>query len=103
MFRPPEHPSPARLHLGEGSGGSGPSLEQGRALIGLEHSRNTPAAPPRGGVGRSVRGRLQTVFVMGLSLACPAASPGWVPTSLCPPSTFAAHRGQLGRAQTMTR
>lgn len=38
VFRPPRHPLPARLHLREGSGGLGPSLEQGRALIGL----NTP-------------------------------------------------------------
>lgn len=68
-------PSPPNQYLREGSCGLGLSLEQGRALIGLEPSRNTSAALPwRKGVG--LGGRLQTVFVMtGLSLSLPVAMP----------------------------
>lgn len=71
---PPPH-THTDLHLREGSGGLGSSLEQGRALIGLERSRNTSAAPPWGkGVDG---GRLQTVFVMGLSFPSPQPPPTW--------------------------
>ena len=86
VFRPLSAPSPPGLHLRERSGDLGPSLEQGRPLIGLEHSTNTSAASPWGerGVCWGVKGggrwaRLPSVFVLGLGLTLPAASPSQQP------------------------
>lgn len=91
VFRPPQHPLPARLHLREGSGGLGPSLEQGRALIGLNTPETHQQLLPG---GKECEGEASHGLCDG-SQPCPPPRPDLVPTSLCPPSTFLGHHSQV--------
>ena len=101
VFRPLSAPSPPGLHLRERSGDLGPSLEQGRPLIGLEHSTNTSAASPwgergvcwgvqGGGVGHGFR----------VSLCWVSASPSQQPH---PPSSLALTRSSRASSQSLPR